>query len=121
MFCVYTSSVQLCNTSTNVTRPYLSTCDCSHQTRVGQPGHANAPSHARSVMALNGLQTVQSVVNKAGLHFEVTYDLSWLCSTESWPSSEMQQLSKVNQAKSFKGNMSKLYAILSYEMLTKER
>ena len=54
MFGVYASSVHLCslcNTSKYVTRPYLSTCDCSHQTHVRQPGHANAPRHAQSVMS----------------------------------------------------------------------
>ena len=49
-FGVYVSSVQLCNTSRYVTRPYISTCECSHQTHVGQPGHVNAPRHAQSVM-----------------------------------------------------------------------
>ena len=27
--------------------PYLSTCECSHQTHVGQPGHVNAPRYAQ--------------------------------------------------------------------------
>ena len=49
-FSVYASSVQLCNTSRYVTRRYLSTCECSHQTHVGQPGHVNTPRHAQSVM-----------------------------------------------------------------------
>ena len=49
-FGVYALSVQLCNTSRYVTRRYLSTCECSHQTHVGQPGHVNAPGHAQSVM-----------------------------------------------------------------------
>ena len=49
-FGVYASSVQLCNTSRYVTRRYLSTCECSHQTHVGQPGHVNTPRHAQSVM-----------------------------------------------------------------------
>ena len=38
------------NTSRYVTGPYLSTCERSHQTQVGQHGHVNAPRHARSVM-----------------------------------------------------------------------
>ena len=33
-----------------VTRSDLSAHDCSHQTHVGQPGHANTPRHAQSVM-----------------------------------------------------------------------
>ena len=48
-FGVYASSVQLCNTSRHVTHPYLSTCECSHQTHVGH-GHVDIPRHAQSVM-----------------------------------------------------------------------
>ena len=48
-FGVYASSVQLCNTSRCVTHPYLSTCECSHQTHVGH-GHVDIPRHAQSVM-----------------------------------------------------------------------
>ena len=32
-----------------VTHPYLSTCECSHQTHVGH-GHVDIPRHAQSVM-----------------------------------------------------------------------
>ena len=46
----FTPRQQLCNTSRYVTLSYLSTCECSHHTPVGQPGHANAPRHAQSVM-----------------------------------------------------------------------
>ena len=48
-FGVYASSVQLCNISRYVTHPYLSTCECSHQTHVGH-GHVDIPRHAQSVM-----------------------------------------------------------------------
>ena len=48
-FGVYASSVQLCNTSRYVTHPYLSTCECSHQTHVGH-GYVDIPGHAQSVM-----------------------------------------------------------------------
>ena len=37
-------------TSRYVTGLGLSTCECSHQTHVGQHRHVNAPRHAQSVM-----------------------------------------------------------------------
>ena len=49
-FGVYASSVQLCNTSRYVTQLYLSICECSHQTHVGQHGYFDVPRHAQSVM-----------------------------------------------------------------------
>ena len=60
-FGVYASSVQLCNTSRCVTRWYLSTYECSHQTHVGQPATSTHPDMRRVSWSQSAQTTTREV------------------------------------------------------------
>ena len=79
-FGVYASSVQLCNTSRCVTRWYLSTYECSHQTHVVQPATSTHPD-MRRVLWSQSAQTTTREVSFATLLADTQSTLHRECST----------------------------------------